>query len=68
MLILSQKKEKSDYLEVFTLVSQSLSHIRGNNIASVFLRDLKLKFCLSNSIFEPFQGPKCGSRLGQKGK
>ena len=48
------KKEKNDYLEVFTLVSQSLSHIRGNNIASLFLRDLKLKFCLSNSIFEPF--------------
>ena len=42
--------------DVFTLVCQSLSHILGNNIASVFIRDWKLKFGLRNSIFGPFWG------------
>ena len=42
-------------LEIFSLVSQSLSHILGNNIASVFRRDWKLKFCFRNSIFGPFE-------------
>ena len=37
--ILGQKLQKVIIEEVFTLVSQSLSHILGNNIASVFLRD-----------------------------
>ena len=33
------KIAKRDYFRCFTLVSQSLSHILYNNIASVFLRD-----------------------------
>ena len=57
-------------LEVFSLVSQSLSHILSNNIVSVFLRDLKLKFCLKNSIPGPFfdqtVGPQVGSKMVKK--
>ena len=57
-------------LEVFSLVSQSLSHILSNNIVSVFLRDLKLKFCLKNSIPVPFfdqtVGPQVGSKMAKK--
>ena len=37
--ILGQKYQKVTIFEVFTLVSQSLSHILGNNIASVFTMD-----------------------------
>ena len=33
------KIAKSDYVRGFNLVSQSLSHILGNNITTVFLRD-----------------------------
>ena len=47
-------------LEVFTLISQSLSHILSNNIAFVFLRDWKLKIDLRNSIFGPFGGQNVG--------
>ena len=53
------------FLELFTLVSQSLSHVLGNNIVSVILRYSKLKFCLRTSILG-LLGLKCGSRLGQK--
>ena len=48
------------FLEVFTLVSQSLCNILGNNIASVSLQDWKLKFCLRNYILEPFSGQNVG--------
>ena len=55
------KIAKSDYfIELFTLVSQSLSHILGNNIASVFLKDWQLKFCWKNFIFGPFWGQNVG--------
>ena len=55
MPIFGQKLQKVTILEVFTLVSQSLSHILGSNITSVFLRDRKFKVCLRNSIlFWPF--------------
>ena len=47
------KIAKSDYFRGFYF-SQSLSHIPGNKIVSVFLRDWKLKFCLRNSISGPF--------------
>ena len=53
-------------LEIFkfkydkVLVRQSLSHILAN-VASVFIRDWKLKFCLRNSIiFSPFLGQNVG--------
>ena len=52
--------KKVTILEVFTLVSQSLRHILGNNIASVFRRDWKLKFLLRNSIFGPFRSQNVG--------
>ena len=47
------KIAKSDYLRDFCFI-QSLICILGNNIAFVFLRDWKLKFCSRNSIFGPF--------------
>ena len=52
-------RAKSDYFRGFYF-SQSFSHILGNNITSVFLRDWKFKFCLRNSIFWPFGGQIVG--------
>ena len=45
-----------------------VSHTLGNNIASVFLRDWKLKFCLRNSIFGPFGGQNVGPGWVKNGK
>ena len=50
------KEQKVTILELFTLVSQSLSHVLDNIIASVFIMDWKLKFCLRNSISGSFGG------------
>ena len=55
-------------LEVLTLVSQSLSHIPGNNIASVFQRDWKWKLCLRNPIFWPLWGQNVGPCWVKNGK
>ena len=49
---------EGDLDKIFAHFSQPLSHILGNNITSVFLRDWKFKFCLRNSIFWPFWGQK----------
>ena len=53
------KIAKSDYFRGFYF-SQSLSHILGNNITSVFLREWKLKFCLRSSIFWPLGSQNVG--------
>ena len=52
---LGSKMPKSDCFKVFTFVSQSQSHIIGNNTASVFISDWKLKSYLRNFIFVPFE-------------
>ena len=70
MPILGQKEQKVIILEVFTLVSHSLSHILRNNTTSVFLstkpKGLKIQTLLKEFHILAFLGPKCGPMLGQK--
>ena len=66
--ILGQKQQKVTISEVLALVSQSLSHILGNDITPFFLRDWKLKVYLRNFIFWPFGGQNVGLCWVKNGK
>ena len=54
------KPEKFGHLHLVYHLTVPLSHILGNNIAFVFIKDWKLKIFLKNSIFGPFRGHNVG--------
>ena len=68
--VLGQKQQKVTILllEVYTLVSQSLSHIIGNKYDFCPSEGLKIKILLKEFHILACLGPKCGLMLGQKWK